>query len=78
MIGRTAAARPAMQEYRRLGASRARPLPIDMVPSAHIQTAMGKRFDGRIKGAERVGHGHRLDPRGRRFKSRGPPWLNPC
>ncbi len=51
VLRRNAAARPAMQENRRLGAARAGPLPIDAVTVANVQHAGLERLDFRVKGA---------------------------
>jgi hypothetical protein len=54
MVGRYAAARPAMEEDCWLGPWRPYALPIDMMPIAHIEMAGGEGFDRRIKGAHRA------------------------
>ncbi len=51
MIGRYAAARPAVQEHRRLRPRRAGPFPIDMMTVANVEMAGSVRGDRGIKGA---------------------------
>ena len=55
MERRTPAARAAMQEHRRCRARRTGPLPIDLVPVADIEHAVGVGLDLGIGGAQACG-----------------------